>query len=69
MIDSALLPWVVRLASFFYIRFQILKSGRTPFEQLKMKKYDYPMVEPFERVLARNRDNGETLETLFSMLG
>ena len=65
-VDSAILPWIVRHTAFIYNRFQVLKSGRTPFEQLRMKKYMSPMCEIGECVLAKRYEARATIESNFT---
>ena len=42
---SSILPWAVRHAAYVYTRFQVRRNGKTPFEDLTMKKFTSPMVE------------------------
>ena len=50
---SPLLPWIVRHAGFLITRFQVRPSGRTPFEELRMVKYTSPILQLFEKVIAK----------------
>ena len=66
-LKSAILPWALRHAAFTYNRFQVLKSGRTPFEQLKLTKFNATMMEFGECVLAKKpTPPSSTLDPLWS---
>ena len=51
---SSILPWAVRHAAYVYTRFQVMQNGKTPYEDLTMKKYTSPVVEFAEVVHGRD---------------
>ena len=51
--NSAILGWIVRHAAFIYNRFMVKPSGRTPIEELKLVRYDSPVLTFGEVVLGR----------------
>ena len=59
---SSILPWAVRHAAYVYTRFQVRRNGKTPFEDLTMKRFISPMVEFGEVV--HGRDQGERQHNL-----
>ena len=52
---SSILPWPVRHAAYVYTRFQVRRNGKTPYEDLTMKKFTSPMVEFGEIVHGREQ--------------
>jgi hypothetical protein len=48
--DSAILGWIVRHAAFIYNRFMVKPTGRTPLEELKLIRYDSPVLASSERL-------------------
>ena len=50
---SSILPWLVRYQSYLRNRFVVRSSGRTPFEELTMSKFQSPLLNFAETVLAK----------------
>ena len=50
---SPFLPWLVRHQSYLRNRFVVRSSGRTPFEELTMSKFQSPFLNFAEAVLAK----------------
>ena len=50
---SPILPWLVRHQSYLRNRFVVRSSGRTPFEELTMSKFQSPLLNFAEAVLAK----------------
>ena len=50
---SSILPWLVRYQSYLRNRFVVRSSGRTPFEELTMSKFQSPLLNFAEAVLAK----------------
>ena len=50
---SPILPWLVRHQSYLRNRFVVRSSGRTPFEELTMSKFQSPVLNFAEAVLAK----------------
>ena len=50
---SPILPWLVRRQSYLRNRFVVRSSGRTPFEELTMSKFQSPLLNFAEAVLAK----------------
>ena len=48
-----ILPWLVRHQSFLRNKFVVRSSGRTPFEELTMSKFQSPLLNFGEAVLAK----------------
>ena len=48
-----ILPWLVRHQSYLRNRFVVRSSGRTPFEELTMSKFQSPLLNFAEAVLAK----------------
>ena len=59
---SSILPWAVRHAAYVYTRFQVRRNGKTPYEDLTMKKFTSPMVEFGE--IVHGREQGERQHNL-----
>ena len=51
--NSAILGWIVRHAAFVYNRYMMKSNGRTAYEELKLCRYDYPVLKFGKNVLAR----------------
>ena len=50
---SPILPWLVRHQSYLRNRFVVRSSGRTPVEELTMSKFQSPLINFAEAVLAK----------------
>ena len=50
---SPILPWLVRHQSYLRNRFVVRSSGRTPFEKLVVSKFQSPLLNFAEAVLAK----------------
>ena len=50
---SPVLPWLVRHQSYLRNRFVVRSSGRTPFEELTMSKFQSPLLNFAEAVMAK----------------
>ena len=50
---SPILPWLVRHQSYLRNRVVVRSSGRTPFEKLTMSKFQSPLLNFAEAVLAK----------------
>ena len=50
---SPILPWLVRHQSYLRNRFVVRSSGRTPFQELTMSKFQSPLLNFAEAVLAK----------------
>ena len=51
--NSPFMPWLVRHQSFLRNRFVVRSSGRTPFKELTMSKFQSPLLNVGEAVLAK----------------
>ena len=66
-LKSATIPWALRHAAYIYNRFQVLKTRKTPFEQVKMTRLNATMLEFGECVLAKKpQPTSATLDPLWS---
>ena len=53
LLPSPIRPWLVRHQSYLRNRFVVRSSGRTPFEKLIMSKFQSPLLNFAETVLAK----------------
>ena len=52
--DSPILGWIVRHAVFIQNRFMVKRNGRTAFEELRLAKFQAPLLEFGESVLGKD---------------
>ena len=57
--NSPILPWLMRHQSFLRNKFVVRSSGKTPFEELTMSKFQIPLLNFGEAVLAKESRDQE----------